>query len=108
MSETPPNETDHATPATCEPAQQSVLRWITEGHNEESIRDALRTRYPDADCERVIAAAVAELRSDGQCDRDLIRGWAFRGYREIYRRCLDIGDFDGARKAMKEVVQLAR
>jgi hypothetical protein len=99
---------DAAPPAPAEPPAKAVLRWLTEGHDEQTIREALRGLHPEAGADAVIAEAIAELREDGKIDPDLIRGWALRSYRDLYRRMLEIGDFDGCRKAMKEIVALAR
>lgn len=64
--------------------------------------------HPGADHDAAVTEALQELREDGKIDPELIRGWALRAYRDLYRRCLEIGDFDGARKVMKEITLLAR
>jgi len=95
-------------PAPKDTPSQAVLRWLTEGHDEQNIREALRTLHPEADHDAAIGEAIAELKADGNIDPQLLRGWALRAYRDLYRRCLEIGDFDGGRKVMKEITLLAR
>lgn len=91
-----------------EPPKVAILRWMTEGHDEHGIREALRSLHPDVEQDQAIQEALTELREDGNLDPQLVRGWALRAYRDLYRRCLEIGDFDGARKVMKEITLLAR
>lgn len=68
--------------------------------------EGLTPGHPTADQDAAIGEAIAELKADGEIDPQLIRGWALRAYRDLYRRCLEIGDFDGGRKVMKEITLL--
>lgn len=42
-----------------------------------------------------------------QADRTVIRGWCLEALREMYRRMVDIGDYAGALKAIKELMHYA-
>lgn len=79
-----------------------------DGHDEIAIRDALKQLHPDIDQDAALNEAVAELKEDGKVDPDVIRGWALRAFRDLYRRQLEIGDFDGCRKSMREILNLIR
>lgn len=85
----------------------ATLHWLVEGHDEAHIRDALAAEFPGCRPDEVLMAAGNELAADARCSPSVLKGWALRCYRELYRRCLDIGDFDGARKILKEMVCLA-
>ena len=103
--------------ATCDPpaadgpteaALAAALEWMTAGHDGARVREALASLHPRANPDAVLSLAVATLRDDGNLDPALLRGWALRCYRDIYRRQIEIGDFDGARKTLKELVALAK
>ena len=36
-------------------------------------------------------------------DPDVLRGWCFEAYRELYRKMVDVGDYKGAIAAIKEL-----
>ncbi len=51
--------------------------------------------------------AVREhLVAEGTPDADALRGWILTAYRELYRRMLEVGDFDGARKTLKNITEV--
>jgi hypothetical protein len=53
-----------------------------------------------------MALVRAHLASEGTPDSDALRGWVLVSYRELYRRMLEVGDFDGARKVLKNITEI--
>jgi hypothetical protein len=98
---------DKTTPiATTPPAPVAVLQWLISGANEHDIVEALRAKYPDADPRQTMAAVLDKLVAEGQPRPDALRGWVLVSYRELYRRMLEVGDFDGARKVLKNITEI--
>jgi hypothetical protein len=88
------------------PAPAAVLQWLVTGATEADIVEALRTKYPDADPRLTLAAVHERLAAEGNPDTDALRGWVLVSYRELYRRMLEVGDFDGARKVLKNITEV--
>lgn len=104
------NSTDSLTP-TSEPAAElqpvdEVLAWLLDGHRDCNIREAIKAKWPDLDPIKLQMAAVEHFRRAAVCEPEVIVGFAIEAYRDLYRRSLQIGDFAGATKAVKELVAL--
>lgn len=108
----PPPEPDDQTVAIREPqtptppAPVAVVQWLISGASEHDVLEALRARYPDADPQATMAAVADHLAAEGQPNGHALRGWALVCYRELYRRMLEVGDFDGARKVLKNITEI--
>jgi hypothetical protein len=66
----------------------------------------LRAKYPGTDHRETMALVRAHLTAEGTPDSDALRGWVLVSYRELYRRMLEVGDFDGARKVLKNITEI--
>ena len=88
------------------PAPVAVLQWLITGATEADVLEALRVKYPQADPRQTMAAVRDHLAAEGQPDADALRGWVLVAYRELYRRMLEVGDFDGARKTLKNITEV--
>lgn len=97
---------DAAPPAVPPPAPVAVLQWLLTGASEADVVEALRAKYPTADVKATLAAVADHLASEGNPNRDVLRGFVLASYRELYRRMLTVGDFDGARKVLKNITEV--
>ena len=88
------------------PAAAAIVQWLLTGASEHDVLEALRARYPDADAGATLAAVRERLTAEGTPDTDALRGWVLLSYRELYRRMLEVGDFDGARKVLKNITEV--
>jgi len=108
----PPAEPEPGPPAELPPppppppAPVAVVQWLISGASEHDVLEALRARYPGADVQATMAAVADHLAAEGQPNGDALRGWALVCYRELYRRMLEVGDFDGARKVLKNITDI--
>lgn len=93
--------------AARQPAPVAVVHWLLTGASENDVLEALRSKYPDADAPATLAAVRDHLTREGTPDTDALRGWVLLSYRELYRRMLEVGDCDGARKVLKDITQTA-
>jgi hypothetical protein len=80
---------------------------MLEGNRAEDIVQAIRTTYAEENPEQLINAAGDHFATVGEADTSVIRGWCLEAYREMYRRMVDIGDYAGALKAIKELMAFA-
>ncbi len=89
------------------PAPLAVVQWLLTGASEQDVLEALRVKYPDADPAATLSTVRERLTGEGTPDTDALRGWILLSYRELYRRMLEVGDFDGARKVLKNITEVA-
>jgi hypothetical protein len=95
------------TPADAPPPAVAVLQWLITGASEHDVLEALHAKYPNADTRKTMAAVREHLAAEGNPDTDALRGWVLAAYRELYRRMLEVGDFDGARKTLKNITEVS-
>ncbi len=89
------------------PPAVAVVQWLITGASEHDVLEALRAKYPDAKADTVLSAVRGHFAAEGQPDTDALRGWVLASYRELYRRMLEVGDFDGARKTLKNITEVS-
>lgn len=88
------------------PAAAAVVQWLLTGASEHDVLEALRAKYPEADAGATLTSVRERLTAEGTPDTDALRGWVLLSYRELYRRMLEVGDFDGARKVLKNITEV--
>jgi hypothetical protein len=89
------------------PPAVAVVQWLITGASEHDVLEALKAKYPDADTMKTLAAVRRHFAAEGQPDTDALRGWVLASYRELYRRMIEVGDFDGARKTLKNITEVS-
>lgn len=88
-------------------AVEQIAKWILTGAREADVREAIAQTWPERDARPLIAAAIAEFSQAGQVSRAAVRGFAFEATKDLYRQMREIGDFAGALRALKQLVDLA-
>lgn len=83
-----------------------VIDWLLTGASEQQIREALSEKYPDVNAAEVMVEVQTQLQAAGRPNTDAVKGWALMAYRKIYQQMLQIGDYAGALKAVKEITNL--
>ena len=86
---------------------KATLRWILEANDSHDIREAIREKFPDADDDAVMQAAVDEISAIGNESQDFTRGWALAATRELVRKMIEVGDYANAMRGIKQVNELA-
>lgn len=92
--------------ATSPPPALVVIDWLLTGASEQQIREALSEKYPDVNAAEVMVEVQTQLQAAGRPNTDAVKGWALMAYRKIYQQMLQIGDYAGALKAVKEITNL--
>jgi hypothetical protein len=85
-----------------------VYHWIIEGASEYDIGEAMQQAWPDADRGGLLLAALQKIRESNEIDPHTVLGFCFEATRDLYRRMVEIGDFPGALRALKQLAQFAR
>jgi len=70
------------------------------------VAEAIAAAFPHENPKTLIAAAGQHFATVAGSDPDVIHGWSLDAVRHLYRRMVEIGDFSGALKAIKELNQL--
>lgn len=87
--------------------RDQVIQWLLEGHSDAHIRQAIATVWPEHNPDKLAESAVEHFEAAAACDPKVIVGWALEAYRHLYQKSIQIGDFAGAMKAVKELVAIA-
>lgn len=87
---------------------EQVFKWIISGHSEYDINEAIGAQWPEEKTKPLIVAAIQKIRDTGTIDAKTLNGWCFESTRDIYRRMIEIGDFAGALKAIKQLAEFAK
>jgi hypothetical protein len=56
----------------------------------------------------LLLSAIEKIRESNEIDPQTVIGFCFEGTRDLYRRMVEIGDFPGALRALKQLAQFAR
>lgn len=88
-------------------AVEQISKWILTGNRDADVLEAIQTTWPGRDPGPLIATAIASFAAAGQVNRAAVRGFAFEATKDLYRQMREIGDFAGALRALKQLVDLA-
>lgn len=86
---------------------EQTVRWLLTGARDADVVEAIRTTWPDQELQPLVQAAANDLAESGRFDREVIRGWCLESSKDLYRRMVEIGDFAGALRAIKQIRDLA-
>lgn len=97
-----PTTSTNTLPATSKPLDQVIL-WLLDGHRAADVLEAIKDKMPGADPDKLLSRATDHFRIVADADADVLRGWCFEAYRELYRKMVEVGDYKGAIAAIKEL-----
>lgn len=86
---------------------EQIIRWSIEGNREADLRESIKTHWPKQNVRAALVAAYAELAATAQIPRDTAIGWGFSATMEVFRKCMEIGDMQGALRASRQIIELA-
>src|SRR5690242_20058871 len=98
--------TKHELKPTPSALSQTIV-WMLEGNRAEDITEAIKNSFPHEDPAALINAAGDHFATVAEADNGVIVGWCLEAYRELYRRMVAIGDFPGALRAVKELLNFS-
>lgn len=85
-----------------------VFLWVIQGATEHQVKQAIADQWPDIDAMPLITQVIEDLKKQGELDVLSVKGWVFEASRELYRKMVDIGDFAGALRAVKQIHDLTK
>jgi hypothetical protein len=92
-----------------EPARvNQVWHWILEGATEFDILEAMQQAWPEADHASLLVGAVGKIRESSRLDPTTVLGFCVEATRDLFRRMVEIGDFPGALRAIRQLRDLAK
>jgi hypothetical protein len=91
--------------AMLEPLDQVII-WIVEGMPDGKILAKCKKLWPSTDAEELYSLAVDQVADASQIETDVIYGWCLMARRELYRKMLNEGDYQGALKATERIESL--
>jgi hypothetical protein len=84
-----------------------LLAAVLDGHNPNDIRETIATEHPAANCDLLFAHAQNLFERSAQKPYKAVLGWCMESTRDLYRKMTEVGDFDGALRAVKQLAALA-
>jgi hypothetical protein len=85
-----------------------VWRWILEGASEYDILEAMQQAWPEANHASLLVGAVGKVRESARLDPTTVLGFCVEATRDLFRRMVEIGDFPGALRAIRQLRDLAK
>jgi hypothetical protein len=79
---------------------------MLEGHSKADIVEAIPALFPSLDAGDLIAQAIDSFAVIASEPRASLLGWCLEASRILYRKCIEVGDFNGALACVKEVHRL--
>ena len=95
-------------PLTPEAKTEQVFKWILGGATDFDVVEAIAVSFPGDDPVLLLTAAIGKFRESAKMDADTVSGFCFAATRDLYRRMVEIGDFPGALKAIKQLRQFSK
>jgi hypothetical protein len=85
-----------------------IYGMILEGNTRPDIEAAAPSIFPGIDVPKVIDHALARFASVADEPPDVIGGWCLESSRDLYRKMVEVGDYAGALRAVKQVTETAK
>ncbi len=98
-------------PTTCKlsPDVLGQIRvWILQGATEHDISEAIADKWPDVDSKPAIIATMEQISKTANFDQESLVGFCIESTRYLYQRMVEVGDFPGALRAVKQLSEYAR
>jgi len=96
----------------CNAIPSEVLRqvrvWILQGATEHDIIEATAEKWPNTKARPVIVTVMNDIAKTANFNPDAIMGWCIESTRYVYQRMVEIGDFPGALRAVKQLSDYAK
>jgi len=83
-----------------------VVRLMLEGHSLSDVVEYMQKKNESLTAEEASAWAYSWFEQSADIPEKSRTGWCLEAYRELYRKMLEIGDFNGAIKCVTEIQKL--
>jgi len=85
-----------------------TAKFLIEGQSLADIKEFLKNKdKTEKEADEIIKKAFDIILSDSEMNLDMRTAWCIEAYRDIYKKLVETGDYNGAIKAIKEISLLA-
>lgn len=88
--------------------EKQVASAITQGNSIPDVVEFILSENSNTSKEEILSLAFEWFSSASNTPEEFHRGWCFEAYRELYRKMIEIGDYAGAVKCVKEISVLSK
>lgn len=81
--------------------------WLIAGLTNHEIEEAVGHYFPGEEPEAIGLELAEQMREAGRSDPLLVRGFCVLAARDLYKQLRDVGDFQGALRAVKLLRDMA-
>lgn len=89
------------------PPMLQVFGWLLDGQSKGAVLDAIVKLFPKEDPAKLLKEAQQSFALISTEDRGAILGWCMEATRELYRQLKQVGDYEGALRAVAQLHKLA-
>ena len=86
---------------------QQVVRLMLEGHSLSDVIEYMQSTQKNLTTQQASEWAFAWFEQAADIPEKSRIGWCIEAYRELYRRMVEIGDFNGAVRCVSEISKLS-
>lgn len=83
-----------------------VVRLMLAGHSLSDVIEYMQNKQKGISVEQATEWAFSWFEQSADIPEKSRLGWCLEAYRELYRKMLDIGDFNGAVRCVTEIQKL--
>jgi len=84
-----------------------VLTWILEGNSEHLIREAIESTWPGEDATPLIVKTLRHVGKSAETTRQTAEDWSIEALKFLYQKQVEIAEYAGAMRAVRELVAMA-
>jgi len=84
-----------------------VLTWMLEGNSEHLIREAVESTWPGEDATPLIVKTLRQVGKSAELTRETAEDWSIEALKFLYQKQVEIGEYAGAMRAVRELVTMA-
>lgn len=84
-----------------------VLTWILQGNSEHLIVEAIESTWPGEAARPLILGAFRQVAANAELTRDTLADWCVESMRFLYQKQVEIGEYGGAMRAVRELAAMA-
>ena len=86
-----------------------TAKFLIEGQSIIDIKEYLKENgKTEKESETIIDCAFKLMLENVEISQELRTAWCLEAYRDIYRKLMETGDYNGAVRAVKEIASLAK
>lgn len=82
---------------------KNIAKLLTEGNAINDVVEFILVENPEVQREQILNAGFDWFVSASNIPEKYIKGWCYEAFRELYRKLIEVGDYNSAIKCVKEI-----